>query len=133
MRTAFIVSKINILLVVLIITATALTGQARAGDLPRFFEVLYDIPVMPGLTEIPDMAMVFDKPAGRIAQAGALGPGLTKAEIIDFYNDSLPQLGWRSQGEGTYLRDGEILRIEAQTAPSGPLVTLTLAPQSPVP
>lgn len=78
---------------------------------PAFFETLYDVPVMEGIVEIPDMALNFDKPNGRIAQAGAKVGKHSNAKIQTFYARILPQLGWRKTGEGHYMREGESLVI----------------------
>lgn len=77
----------------------------------QFFETLYDVPVMQGLTEIPDMAMVFDKPNGRISQAGALMKGVSQESVKAFYTQTLPQLGWKINQSGIYTREGEKLTI----------------------
>jgi hypothetical protein len=76
-----------------------------------FFETLYDVPIMEGLTEIPDMAMTFDKPNGRISQAGAVMEDVSQARVQDFYDKVLVQLGWKPAGENTYIREGEQLLI----------------------
>ncbi len=89
------------------------SGKAQQS---AFFETLYDVPVMDGIVEIPDMALTFDKPNGRIAQAGAQTGKHSNAEIQGFYAQILPQLGWRKVGEGHYTREGESLVISFERA-----------------
>ena len=89
--------------------------QAQAQE-PRFFESLYDVPVMPNMVELPDMTVSFDKPHGRIAYVGAQAPSnLHSTEIIAFYDKTLPQMGWKlvkAQGSvREYNRKGEDLRL----------------------
>lgn len=112
-----------------LITLCALVAAMPAmGQTPVFFETLYDVPVMPGLTEMPDMALVFDTPEGRIAQAGAAGNGSSFAPVAAFYAAALPSLGWQPLGTGVFVRDGE--RLELVSVPgSVPLtVRFTLSP-----
>ena len=45
-------------------------SSARAGD---FFDGFPDLPLMPGLTERPETAVVFDHATGQIATAVATG------------------------------------------------------------
>jgi len=96
--------KILIMVALMSFSVTANADQA-------FFETLYDVPVMVGLNEAPDMSVTFDKPTGRISQAGARMGGLSKQAILAFYNETLVQLGWKAGGEGMYIREGETLTL----------------------
>src|SRR5690554_5350063 len=63
-------SMVKTLLFVILILLLAVTGQpgdGRAYDepAPQFFTALQDVPLMPGLHEVPEMTVVFDKPEGR--------------------------------------------------------------------
>ena len=85
--------------------------EAQAQE-TQFFDSLYDVPVMPELVEIKDMALSFDKPHGRIAYAGALSSvELSSKNILDFYKKSLPQMGWNVLKNNEYQRESEMLRI----------------------
>lgn len=75
-----------------------------------FFNELSDVPVMPGLAELPERTLVFDKPAGRIAHVTALRI-YQEQELEGFYRSSLPQLGWKPSGPGVYTREGTKLTI----------------------
>lgn len=100
---------------------------AGAAD-TRFFETLSDIPVMPGLAELPDRALTFDKPEGRFAQAGAAGKGVTAQAIKAFYAASLPQLGWTPSGADSYIREGEKLALSVGSEGPYQVVRFTLSP-----
>ncbi len=97
-----------------------------------FLSAAADIPLADGLVEAPNGVMVFDKPEGRIVQITANNKGTkSRAEMIDFYDTSLPNLGWQrmepvapveavAPDEGapkdrsmrlTFVRKGEILRL----------------------
>jgi hypothetical protein len=93
-----------------------------------FFNTLYDVPVMPGLSEVPDMALSFDKPAGRIAQAGAIVGELSEESIYSFYEQSLKQLGWQAQQGNIYVRDGEKLEISIRKTGQSAVVQFMLRP-----
>lgn len=92
------------------IIAMLISNSALAGD-NRFFETLYDVPVMEGLVEVADMALIFDKTDGRISEAGAITQNVSEDEIVSFYNEALGQMGWKPQTGGVYTREGEILQM----------------------
>jgi hypothetical protein len=90
--------------------------QSSAG---AFLSTLEDVPLMPGLIEIAGAGMVFDKPDGRIAETFAEG-ALAVAAVRRFYEESLPQLGWRlrarriagaAPGDLVFERENERLSI----------------------
>lgn len=95
--------------------------------------MIEDLPLMNGLTERPEMGLLFDTPAGRIAESFAAGK-VAPAMVLDFYRHSLPQLGWRpadgqinrqtGAGKVRFIRDNETLEIDfPQTSPQTPPVT----------
>lgn len=93
-----------------------------------FFDTLYDVPIMPGMEEIPDMALSFDKPDGRIAQAGATVDLIKEEAIIAFYQESLKQMGWQKRGANAYVREGEKLEILIEKTGTSQLVRFYLKP-----
>ena len=107
--------------------------QAKDG---QFFETLYDIPVMEGIEEIPEMALSFDKVGGRIAEAGAIASELTESEIITFYKASLEQMGWMAhtfnQSPYIFTREGEKLSIFIDKSKASPVIRFLLQPISDV-
>ncbi len=81
----------------------------------EFVSTIEDLPLMPGLLE-EEGGMVFDSARGRIVEAYATGP-VSEAAVREFYDDTLPQLGWRPLGAGAFQRENEILMVEF---PGGP-------------
>jgi hypothetical protein len=106
----------------------AMPAMAEKG---RFFEALYDVPVMPGLEELPDQAMLFDKPDGRIASVVAASKTLEEADIKSFYKETLSQMGWKKDGQNQYVRGLDRLSMEIVKRPPLTLVHFTLEPASP--
>jgi hypothetical protein len=107
--------------------APAAWAQGRPAQ-TAFLSVIDDVPLMPGLTERTDAAVVFDKPEGRIVETEATGR-LVRAEVLKFYAASLPQLGWRARSEGRFLRDKEELVLSFASGAGGALtVRFTLSP-----
>ena len=76
-----------------------------------FVGAIEDLPLMPGLVEDAGSGVVFDTAAGRIAEAFASGP-VSKDAVLDFYRQTLPQLGWRALGGGVFSREREVLKVE---------------------
>ena len=95
---------------VAVAVAVALAAPAAAQD-GGFVTEIPDLPLMPGLTELAEAGISFDKPSGRIVEAYAQGP-VERAAVLAFYRESLPQLGWSPLGERGFARDGEKLVIE---------------------
>src|SRR3546814_12182436 len=88
-----------------------------------------DLPLMPGLKELPHGGLVFDKPGGRIVEAFARG-AIAPQSVIAFYDDTLPQLGWQREAAGAYLREGERLELHLGEDAEGTTVHFRLFPQS---
>ncbi len=106
--------------------------DARAGE---FFAAFSDLPLMPGLTERPEEAVVFDHATGQVATAVASGP-VEPAAVRRFYLLSLPPLGWEPEcarpgctPPDRYRRDGEALELELDSGPDGTSVRIVLTRQ----
>lgn len=91
-----------------------------------------DVPLMPGLASDDASSLVFDKPQGRIVEAAARG-AVTRHAVVAFYDESLPQLGWRqtaaSPGTKSFERDGERLSLDFDGRDGNLQVAFTLAPR----
>ena len=87
--------------------------------------VTQDLPLMPGLEEDAQGRMVFDTAAGRIVEAYASG-AVSRAQVLDFYAATLPQLGWRREGEAAFRREDEILVLEFSAGKAGSAPALTV-------
>ena len=88
-----------------------------------FFSVIEDLPIMPKLVEDIAAAMSFESSAGRVAEVEA--NGLASSAAIDaYYKQSLPQLGWLLQANGSYRRGNELLAIEVKAGLGGAVKVL---------
>ncbi|MCA3248604.1 MAG: hypothetical protein ACKOEE_03615 [Tagaea sp.] len=103
----------------------ALAAPARAQG--AFVAGIEDLPLMPGLTAQGE-ASVFDAPQGRIVEASAQGAA-SRAAILEFYARTLPQLGWRGDGDGRFAREGERLVLEFPASQGATLVRFFLRPE----
>jgi hypothetical protein len=101
---------------------------AQGPEADAYVAGIPDLPLMPGLTAVPEGDLVFDKPAGRIVQAFAEG-SMTMQSVIAFYDATLPQLGWQRAGAGDYLREGERLKLDLSQDARGVTVQFQLFPQ----
>lgn len=88
---------------------TILSTPALAAG-PGFLSEVDDLPLAPGLVELPG-GTLFDSPQGRIVEANARG-NLLEVEARNFYDETLPELGWQLVGSDTYRRDKEVLRLD---------------------
>lgn len=87
-----------IVLIMVIFTSSAFSQQgALLGDL--------DLPLMEGLIENREAAILFDSPDGRIINAEASGV-LRANEVNNFYRMVLPSLGWKMNVNKKKCDDG---------------------------
>ena len=118
-----IVGRLGVVLGVLLSVGPGRLGLAQEA----FFVTVADLPLMPGLVESTETALVFDNPGGRIVEVMATGI-LTTQSILAFYGQTLPQLGWTALADDRFERESEVLRI-VFTDTDGPTVVLfSLAP-----
>ncbi len=101
---------------------------ALAEEAAAFMAGVADLPLMPGLAEVPDAGVVFDKPAGRIVEAYAEG-AVSRAAVTAFYISTLPNLGWRAKAEALFQREGELLRLGFMGVDGALVVRFTLQPE----
>lgn len=98
--------------------ALGLITSVAFAQTDESLEDLAGIPVMSGLQEMPLERIVFDKPEGRIIHAALAGAADIDA-AVEFYRESLGQLGWGVDGDTAaggdrvllFSRDGEILTL----------------------
>lgn len=99
------------LFVLLFFCFFSFSGVAADAAFMSGFE---DLPLMDGLKQSEDVPLSFDSPGGRIIEAYAQSDELEKQKIIDFYDKTLPQLGWarlKKSKSPSYTREGEELTI----------------------
>ncbi len=111
---------------VLALVAGPAGGASGAGSV--FIEGLGDVPLMPGLSVIEDAGVRFDAPGGRIVEVVAVGQ-VTANAVNAFYDETLPQLGWRIGG-AEFRREGEALRLEFSKGEGGLAVRFLLTPRN---
>ena len=109
------------------ILAALLLAAAPAAAAGAFLTELEDLPLAPGLTELPG-GTLFDSPTGRIVEATAQGD-VTAGEVRAFYAQTLPQLGWQMIGETAFRRDNELLRINIEERRRPLSVRFSVVPQ----
>jgi hypothetical protein len=118
--------------VVAALWALAVAGGAAfaqaENQVESYVAGISDLPLMPGLNALPDSGVVFDKPGGRIVEAFAEGSA-TPQSVIAFYDETLPQLGWRREAPGAYLREGERLQLAFSQEAGKVTVHFRLFPQ----
>jgi hypothetical protein len=98
---------------------------ARAAE--SFVTGTDDLPLMPGLALIDGAGVVFDTPQGRIVEAYARGR-TKRSAVLEFYDATLPQLGWRATSSGSFRREGEVLRLELYEETGGLTVRFYISP-----
>lgn len=118
----------------LIILATIVFNISAANAAPQFFESLYDVPLMVGMSEIEDESLTFDKPSGRISKAAGLVLNSNPAAIEAYYDAALKQMGWQAAQKLTYIRKQEqlvinIVKSEGYDAPAH-IVSFDIEPVS---
>ncbi|MCB1783061.1 MAG: hypothetical protein KDI13_03630 [Alphaproteobacteria bacterium] len=97
--------------------------------IPKFFLSLQDIPLMPGLEELPAETLSFDKPEGRIIETIALMDArLQRGQVLSYYRTALPQFGWGKSGENSFYRKDESLEISFDKRESGNIVKFMIRP-----
>ncbi len=116
------------ILAALVLTVLAITSlPAFATD---YLSGISDLPLPDGLVEAKDKSTVFDSAVGKVVTAYASGPG-TAAAVHDFYESTLPQLGWEETDEGNWRRENETLKIDVLGPDAGPVTaTFTLSSEN---
>ncbi|MEM7119817.1 MAG: hypothetical protein AAF563_00995 [Pseudomonadota bacterium] len=107
----------------------ALSHPISADNDDTFVAGIGDLPLMEGLVEDPDAAIIYDKPEGRIVEAIAHG-NVAAEDVRTFYGDTLLQLGWQASGEDmVFTREGEVLTIVVDDEGNTATVSFSLAPR----
>ena len=125
MQKCFFRSQIIFLLVFLLINVF---NAGFVWSTEKFLTGFSDLPIMPGMQELPDANISFDTASGRIVEAFAKTEQ-TVERILSFYKDVLPQLGWRAEKDTMFVRDTEILIIDLRKDGDSVIVQFSLEPQ----
>ena len=70
-----------------------------------------DIPLMPGVIISPVEQMDFDTPAGQVIVLEGISKQKTASEIVSFYENVLPQMGWETSKYGEFSRQDDAFNI----------------------
>ena len=111
---------------IMILMGVLLNAPAHAE---AFFESIQDLPLMPGLEELSEYTVRFDKPEGRVIEAVAVLNGLNTQDVSFFYQEALPQFGWSRIENGVYQRESEILRFHLEGDKSTEFLRITVIPK----
>lgn len=118
------ISKILLTVLMLIFVPLCVANAAKE----RFFEALYDVPIMDGMEEVPGEALLFDKPDGKIASATGAVSDSSIQKVSDFYAQTLPQMGWKKTSPDQYVRGQDRLTIRFEQRPGITAAFFTLEP-----
>ena len=99
--------------------AAAPWGARAGGEDAVFLSGIEDLPLMAGLVEDMEAALVFDSAGGRYVEAFAEGAASLSSGVAGFYDAALPQLGWQKNGILNYSREGESLSLEIINGANG--------------
>ncbi|MBQ9732268.1 MAG: hypothetical protein IJV97_04180 [Alphaproteobacteria bacterium] len=98
----------------IIFTLLLLPFQIRAA----FIEGLEDVPVMEGLQQIQSDGIAFGNEDSRLVEAVLTSDNLAFSKVIEFYENTLPQMGWIYQGKRDktliFEREGETIEISEE-------------------
>ena len=79
----------------------------------KFINGLEDIPLFKNMEYVEDSLVLFDKVDGRYVSTEISG-NYNYDEVISFYRNILPNLGWKETGSLTFERAREILELKTK-------------------
>lgn len=121
---------ISLIIAMTVMLASAAPLYAIAeGEETSFFASIQDMPLMPGLVELPDQTVIFDKPEGRIVESVASMEALSPEAIKAYYESALPQLGWQPVADNSFIRKAERLQLGFESYGGENYLRLMVAPK----
>lgn len=85
-----------------------------------FIEGLEDVPVMEGLSQLPNDSISFGNEESRLVEAILTSESANFRKVQQFYQTTLPQMGWIYQGKRgntlVFEREGEVIEITRESA-----------------
>lgn len=104
----------------------ALAVPADAGD--QFVSVIEDLPLIDGLVENENAAVTFEAAGGRIVEAEARGD-VKPLDVVQFYDNVLPQLGWSATDDSVFERESERLKLHvSEGVGGGSIIRFSISP-----
>ncbi|MBO5997810.1 MAG: hypothetical protein J6P93_04730 [Alphaproteobacteria bacterium] len=84
-----------------------------------------DVPLMQELTLLPEETFDFDTQDGRLYFSKAV-TSVDSEKVLDFYRQTLPQLGWKEDEFKNFVREDDVLRISTtdKQTEDGKIVTV---------
>lgn len=109
----FLTLSLNLLSGCSAISATQIGEAAIIGaSKQKFVKGTDGIPLYPYFTEIKDKTVMFDSTDGKIIRVNYTATGVDMRKVRNFYNDTLPQIGWIKVDEDLFRRDNEELEYQ---------------------
>ncbi len=104
-----------------VILAAIIMGNTASA---AFVEGLEDFPIPNGLEQIENAGLNFGNESIRLVEAYMESDSLDFADIVNFYKNTLPQLGWKmvkkNSDQIVFEREGEIAEIKKES--TNPLI-----------
>ncbi len=97
--------KFFVLIFTLLWTHTAVMAQEA------FMPGTQDIPLMDGLRVDVSDDMNFDTPEGQVITFDAQSKRKTGTQIIDYYRDTLPRMGWTETETNHFVREKDSITL----------------------
>lgn len=111
-----------------ILSSPVLAQKAGGFEDTAFFSELEDVPLMPGLTELPEEGLTFDKPEGRIVEQAALIGDLSEKDVLVYYGGVLTHLGWGRVSDTRFFREREYLELSFEEQEGASLLKVMVRP-----
>jgi|APSaa5957512493_1039668.scaffolds.fasta_scaffold246445_1 hypothetical protein len=107
-------------------------ASLAAANADSFLPGIADVPLFTGLAADSETGVDFDTPAGRIVETVATGlvsSQVTRESVTNFYQSTLPQLGWVRTGTLAFEREGERLTLSLNQSAGVLAVRFKLTPK----
>lgn len=95
-----------------------LPASVPAAGNTAYFSAMPDLPLPPGMSENTDDTVRFDQPEARVIALRAHGK-IQISDIKQFYIQTLPALGWKPTGGNRFVREDEVLELDAVSRSDG--------------
>tara|TARA_B100001564_G_C20322813_1_gene526555 strand:+ start:216 stop:602 length:387 start_codon:yes stop_codon:yes gene_type:complete len=102
--------------------------QTLPGPEQQYADGIEDMPLYPGFYSSDDESVSYDTSAGRIISLNYFHSNASAKDVRNYYELTLPQLGWQKQQYQLYTRDGESLRITVLQQQQGVRLKMRLGP-----
>ena len=95
----------------------------------RFLSSIPELPLPAGVVENYEDAAMFDAPNGRIVEVELSLQDANATNIISYYQDTLPSLGWTVITQGRFYKGNESLKITLSDSSQKNRITILLEPR----